>query len=93
MSEKAFENKVKKYIESKGGWVVKYFANAFTKSGIPDLLVCYKGKFIALEMKTDKGKVSDLQRYHINQVIHSGGYARTLRPSEWKQFKEWFDKI
>lgn len=34
-SEKAFENKIKKYLNDKGCWNVKFFANSFTRSGIP----------------------------------------------------------
>lgn len=33
--EKNFENRIKKYLESKGAWFVKFFANAYTSSGIP----------------------------------------------------------
>lgn len=33
--EKAFETRIKKYLEKKGCWFVKFFANAYTSSGIP----------------------------------------------------------
>lgn len=45
-AEKNFENKVKKFLKDKGAWVLKYWGGAaYTKSGIPDLLVCFKGWF------------------------------------------------
>lgn len=34
-SEKLFENKIKKFMQEKGCWGVKYFANRMTKAGIP----------------------------------------------------------
>ena len=33
--EKAFENRIKNYLEKKSAWFVKFFANAYTSSGIP----------------------------------------------------------
>ena len=41
--EKQFENKVRAYLNSIGAYVYKTMGGLFTKSGIADLLVCYKG--------------------------------------------------
>ena len=39
-AEKNFENRVKKYLDEYGCWWIKYWGGAaYTKSGIPDLLV------------------------------------------------------
>lgn len=48
MREKLFERKIREYLESRGHCVVKYFANGYTKSGIPDLLACVNGRFVAI---------------------------------------------
>lgn len=43
--EKNFENRVKDFLKDMGCWQLKYWGGAvFTKSGIPDLLVCCKGR-------------------------------------------------
>lgn len=49
--EKRFENKVRRWIKSQGGWSVKFFANGYTRRGVPDLLSCIKGRFVAIEVK------------------------------------------
>lgn len=85
--EKTFENKIKEYIELMGGWSVKFFANRMTKKGIPDILACIDGKFVAIEVKAQRGKVSNIQKYRINQIINSGGYAFVLYPSGFEDFK------
>jgi Holliday junction resolvase len=86
--EKIFENKVKKYIEEQGGWQVKYFANRMTKSGIPDILACIKGHFLATEVKAEYGRPSELQKYHVKNINDAGGYAIILYPSQDVQFKQ-----
>ena len=85
--EKQFENKIKKYLDSKGCWYVKYFANAFTRKGIPDILACVNGRFLAIEVKADRGKPSELQLYERDKIIEAGGIAMILHPNGFEAFK------
>ena len=87
-SEKNFENRVKKFLESEGCWCVKYFANAYTKSGIPDLLVCCNGHFLGVELKGPKGRPSELQKWNIEKIREAGGIALVLYPKDFDDFKE-----
>jgi len=50
-----------------------------TKAGIPDLLTCINGRFIALEVKTLKGKASELQLNNIQRIREAGGLAFVVR--------------
>ena len=86
---KNFEMRVRKYLESKGAYVLKYVGGSQTKKGVPDLLVCYKGKFIALEMKAPKGNdTGELQNKNIDWIREAGGYARFLFPQDFDTFKK-----
>jgi Holliday junction resolvase len=88
-AEKNFENKVKKYLEEKGCWYIKYWGGAqFTKSGIPDLLICCNGIFLAVELKGPSGKPSELQLWTIDQIKKSGGFSFVLYPKDFEKFKK-----
>lgn len=88
-AEKLFENKVKAFLKSQGCWFIKYWGGGqFTKAGIPDLLVCCKGKFIALELKGPTGKPSELQLYNVEKIKEAGGIAMVLYPKDFEKFKE-----
>lgn len=87
-AEKTFENKVKKFIEEQGGWQVKFFANSYTKSGIPDILSCINGYFVAIEVKAQNGHPSALQLYNCSKIREAGGFAFVLYPSGFEEFKE-----
>lgn len=91
--EKAFETKVKDYLNSRGAYVVKHFANMFTQSGVPDLLVTIHGCFVGVEIKATHGKPSALQRHHIDKIRKSGGIAIVLYPEQFEQFKELIDLV
>ena len=57
-AEKNFENKIKHHLTEIGAWFIKYWAGAeYTKSGIPDILVCLNGIFLGIEVKAPKGKL------------------------------------
>ena len=91
--EKQFENKIKKYLSDNNIWHVKYFANGFTKSGIPDILACCNGHFLAIEVKAENGRPSELQRYHIEEIRQSGGHAVIVKPSQFEELKELIEEL
>lgn len=91
-SEKVFERRVRKYLDSIGAWHIKVWGNAFQRSGVPDIIGCIKGKFFALEIKAEKGHPSELQLYEIRKIKESGGYARLLYPKEFESFKKEFEE-
>lgn len=91
-SEKIFERRVRKYLDSIGAWHIKVWGNAFQRSGVPDIIGCIKGKFFALEIKAEKGHPSELQLYEIRKIKESGGYARLLYPKEFESFKKEFEE-
>ncbi len=75
MTEQDYQKKIIKLLESRGAYVVK--VSVASKKGVPDVLACYKGKFIAVEVKTPKtmGNVSPLQVVNLRKINDAGGIA------------------
>ena len=93
-AEKNFENRVKKFLEEQGCWFLKYWAGAaYTKSGIPDLLVCCNSHFLGIEVKAPNGKPSALQIYNLKKIDESGGLAILLYPKDFELFKELIEAV
>ena len=91
--EKLFENKVKRYLRSKCIYYFKYFGNSYSTAGILDLTLCVNGRFVGVELKAEKGKVSPLQEYNINKIQQCGGIAIVLRPSGFENFKNLIEEL
>lgn len=72
---------------------MKYFANSYTRSGIPDLLVCVNGYFLAIEVKAQTGKPSELQLWHRDQIRKAGGLAVIVYPDQWSELKSLIDDL
>lgn len=92
-AEKTFENKIKKFLESQGAWHVKFFANSFTKSGIPDILACVNGYFVGIEVKAQNGKPSELQLYNVRKIREAGGFAWIVYPSGYEKLKSYLKSL
>ena len=43
---------------------------------------------MAVEVKAENGKPSELQIYHIEQINIAGGYADILYPKDFENFKK-----
>ena len=71
--ETKLQRKVQDYLESLGAYHFKVHGNAYIKSGIPDIISCYKGKFIGIECKVGKNKPSRLQEEHRDMILSAGG--------------------
>ena len=83
--EKTFENKIKRMLESNGAYFVKFFANSYTKKGVPDVLACVNGYFVGIEVKAQNGHASELQIHNIEQIRNAGGFAFVVYPSGFQE--------
>ena len=73
-------------------WFLKYWAGAtFTKTGIPDLLVCCNGRFLGVEIKAPNGRPSELQLYNLRKIDEVGGFGVLLYPNQFELFKNFVD--
>lgn len=92
MREKLIENKIKEYLKTVTGlFFWKEHCGMYTTAGIPDIIVCYKGRFIALEVKNEVGKATVLQLATIKHIREAGGIAKIVRSVE--EVKEIIDGI
>ena len=53
------------------------------KCGIPDILLCRNGKFVAIELKVDS-PVSKLQEYTLDCIKRSNGQSFVAYPDNWE---------
>ena len=76
MKEKTITNKILTHLKScPECFAFKEHGGIYGVSGIPDIIGCYKGKFIAFEVKTTQGKLSKLQEVMLERINEAGGIA------------------
>ena len=79
MKESQFSKQVVKYLKEKGALVNVNTANVFDKVGRSDVECCYKGCFIALELKAGNYTADPLQISYLKKVRSAGGFGLILR--------------
>jgi len=94
--ETRYQDKVLEYLKTVvGGYWVKIHVSSFQTKGEPDLIGCYKGRFIAIELKRPdgKGKHAKLQQYKLSKIRENGGVG--IFNANLEELKELFadDKI
>lgn len=57
----------------------KEHGGQYATAGIPDIVVCHRGRFIALEAKVGKNQPTKLQAVTIEQIRKAGGTAAVVR--------------
>lgn len=69
--------KIKKFLKERGVYFFSPIGSAFGTHGVPDLVCCYKGLFVGIEVKAP-GKLGTLtanQQAHLAKIKEAGGWA------------------
>ena len=83
--ESKVKKKVKEVLKNLGAYYVMPVTSGYGNSGAPDFLVCYQGKFIGLECKSGKGKVTALQQRNLDQIDLAGGWSFVINEENVEQ--------
>ena len=79
MNEAALIQRIRKYLATVPEcFFWKEHGGQYGTAGIPDIIVCHKGRFIALEAKVGKNKPTKLQAATIEQIRKAGGTAAVV---------------
>lgn len=73
--EAKVKKKVKAVLESLGAYYTMPVAGVFGRSGVPDILCCLHGRFVAIECKANGGKTTRLQDSNLTAIAQAGGVA------------------
>ena len=76
------EAKVKKQVVQQLKLLDAYYfypvTGGYGRSGVPDIVGCYKGKFFAIECKAGNNKPTPLQALNLEQIMLTGGIALVI---------------
>jgi hypothetical protein len=83
--ESKVKKRVKEVLKNLGAYYVMPVTSGYGNSGAPDFLVCYQGKFIGLECKAGKGRVTALQQRNLDQIDLAGGWSFVINEENVEQ--------
>ena len=101
--EKAFEEKLKRWLESEGiyrlgtpkqsmtvppcGYYEKRWGSTYSGAGWPDMHIVVHGISIEIELKAPNGRASELQKQKLSQIADAGCIGFIAKPSDFENIK------
>jgi len=73
--EKKVKNKVVALLKQHGAYYFFPATYGMGRAGVPDIIVCYRGLFVAVECKAGKGRTTALQERELAAIRKANGVA------------------
>jgi Holliday junction resolvase len=87
--EAKVKKKVKMVLDNLGAYQFSPMTGGYGNSGVPDIVACYEGFFVAVECKAGKGKPTLLQLDNLKRIDASGGFSVVVNESNVEQLREY----
>lgn len=87
------ESKVKaavvKMLKDNGVYYFFPVTGGYGRAGVPDIICCHKGRFIAIECKANGNKPTELQLREIHKIRKAGGIAFVIDEKNTDVIRNW----
>lgn len=91
--EKIVKDKVTSVLKSEGVYYFFPATGGFGRSGVPDIVTCVNGYFLAIECKAGKNKPTALQVREIEAIRRCNGVAVVANEENWDMIREMVRKL
>lgn len=91
--EAVVKNSVKKLLADSHVYFFMPPGSGYGRAGIPDIVGCKNGRFIAIECKAGKGTTTALQDRELHRIGEAGGVALMINEKNLHTLQETLDAI
>lgn len=87
------KDKIKKLLKDYDVYYHMTVTGGYGKSGVPDFVCAYKGRFIGIEAKAGAGKLTALQERHLYEIQLHGGIALVINETNLHELEDELEKL
>jgi Holliday junction resolvase len=87
VTEKWVKQQVVKLLKEKGVYYFFPVASGYMSIGVPDIVACINGLFVAIECKTGKNRPTELQYRNLENIRDHGGLAMLVNENDLDALK------
>jgi len=91
--EKRVKEKIVKVLKEEGVYYFFPATHGFGRSGVPDIVCCVNGYFLAIEVKAGTNKPTALQVREIEAIRRCNGVAVVANDQNWDTVRELVHKM
>ena len=85
--EKRVKTKVESILKAEGAYYFFPATHGYGRSGVPDIIACVNGRFLAIECKAGRNKPTALQVREIESIRKAGGVAVVANEENWDEVR------
>ena len=85
--------KVKRILAELGAYYAMPVTGGYGSSGVPDFLVCLRGRFYAIECKANGGKTTALQEKHLADIRGAGGVSLIIHEANVENLRKELENV
>ena len=85
--EKRVKTKVEAVLKNEGAYYFFPATHGYGRSGVPDIIACVNGRFLAIECKAGGNKPTALQVREIENIRLAGGVAVVANEENWEMVR------
>ena len=78
------KKQIRKILDEMGAYYAMPIGAGFGNAGVPDFLICLRGRFVAIECKAEGGKPTKLQAQHLERIREAGGVAVVIDETNYE---------
>lgn len=91
--EKKVKNKVVKLLKEYGAYYFFPATYGYGRSGVPDVIVCYRGRFIGVECKAGANTTTALQNKELADIKAAGGIPLIINETNLSELQSVLDEL
>lgn len=88
-NERDVKAEIKKILKEHDAWFFMPVPTGFGVQGVPDFVVCYRGKFLGVEAKFGKNKQSEWQKKQEAGIVAARGEYMVINERNLDTLSEW----
>ena len=85
--EKRVKTKVESILKAEDVYYFFPATHGYGRSGVPDIIACVSGRFLAIECKAGRNKPTALQVREIESIRKAGGVAVVANEENWDEVR------
>lgn len=91
--ERKVKAKIEAVLKSEGVYYFFPATHGYGRSGVPDIVACVNGHFLAIECKAGTNKPTALQVREIERIRACGGSAVVANEENWEMVRDLVRKL
>jgi len=72
-----------RYLQKRGAWVARIRGTWGQRKGLPDILACWQGRLIAIEVKTGKGRLTPQRGANTKPCVQQVQWSSWVTLCRW----------